>query len=394
MKKIYLCGHTGSANRGCEAIISSTVDILNSLGENDITLLSFNKKSDEYIGLDNKVRIISPPKRNIFKKGISFLKGKLSIKKAKDYEYLYNEVIKKRDDKTVIFNVGGDTYCYKTPYTCYALNNVASKNNIPNIFWGCSVSEETLHNTEMIEDLNKYSYIFVREKLSQDIFKKCINDISRVYKTCDPAFHLSAKETELPKGFADKNTLGINISPIMFADYNDENDIMYKNVHELIEYVLNNTDMRICLIPHVYNIEHNTQDIMILKKIFHKYTDNTRVSIVDKEISASELKYIISRCRFFVGARTHSTIAAYSTKVPCIALSYSIKSRGIATDLFGTDVGYAIPYKNIKTKHELSDAFKSVLLDGEGEMLKKYEEVLPAYKQSIIDATRELLSRI
>ena len=39
-----------------------------------------------------------------------------------------------------------------------------------------------------------------------------------------------------------------------------------------------------------------------------------------------ELKGFIGRCRFFVGARTHATIAAYSSCVPTLAAGYSVKS--------------------------------------------------------------------
>ena len=48
-----------------------------------------------------------------------------------------------------------------------------------------------------------------------------------------------------------------------------------------------------------------------------------------------ELKGIISKCRFFVGARTHSTIAAYSMGIPTLVVGYSVKARGIARDLLG-----------------------------------------------------------
>lgn len=41
--------------------------------------------------------------------------------------------------------------------------------------------------------------------------------------------------------------------------------------------------------------------------------------------------------KFFVGARTHATIAAYSSKVPTMVLGYSVKSKGIAKDIFGEE---------------------------------------------------------
>ena len=111
--------------------------------------------------------------------------------------------------------------------------------------------------------------------------------------------------------------------------------------------------MNICLIPHVYNIEKNLEDIRMLKPVYEKFKSTGRISIVDKELSCTQLKYIISKCRFFIGARTHSTIAAYSTGVPTLVLGYSIKSRGIAKDLFGNEKDYAISWKDLKYKEQL-----------------------------------------
>ena len=53
-----------------------------------------------------------------------------------------------------------------------------------------------------------------------------------------------------------------------------------------------------------------------------------------------ELKGFIARCRFFVGARTHATIAAYSSCIPTFSVGYSIKAKGIAQDIFGTYKNY------------------------------------------------------
>ena len=166
---------------------------------------------------------------------------------------------------------------------------------------------------------------------------------------------------------------------------------MYQNVYTLIEYIINQTDMNICLIPHVYNIENNLQDIAVLKRIYSRYSDTNRVSIVDSELSCTELKYIISQCRFFIGARTHATIAAYSTGVPTIALSYSVKSLGIAQDLFGKQEGYVIRHKNITDENELKNAFINTLLSNENAIRERYKKILPEYKQSIIDVTRKII---
>ena len=76
---------------------------------------------------------------------------------------------------------------------------------------------------------------------------------------------------------------------------------------------------------------------------------------------AHELKGYISKCSFFVGARTHSTIAAYSSGVPTLVIGYSVKSRGIATDLFGSYENYVLPVQELKEPDEMIKAYKWIL---------------------------------
>lgn len=390
MNTVYLCGHTGSMNRGCEAIIRGTSEILKSIGIDNIEVLTFDAKYDKMLGLDKEVRLTPYPKKSF----IIRLTGKLLRDILKNgtwgHKYSYKQLFKIISSNDILFNVGGDTYCYDTPYLSMALNELAQKNGIRNVFWGCSVENNVLSNDLLKNDINRYSYIVSRETLSYETLVKCTGDREKVFLACDPAFHLPITKTELPKPWND-NIVGINISPLVIKDVNNDNDIMYQNVYTLIEYIINQTDMNICLIPHVYNIENNLQDIAVLKRIYSRYSDTNRVSIVDSELSCTELKYIISQCRFFIGARTHATIAAYSTGVPTIVLSYSVKSLGIAQDLFGKQEGYVIRHKNITDEKELKNAFINTLLNNENAIRERYKKILPEYKQSIIDVTRKII---
>lgn len=67
-----------------------------------------------------------------------------------------------------------------------------------------------------------------------------------------------------------------------------------------------------------------------------------------------QLKDCIARCSFFIGARTHATIAAYSSCVPTLAVGYSVKAKGIATDLFGTEKNYVLPVQEIHSETDLA----------------------------------------
>ena len=89
-------------------------------------------------------------------------------------------------------------------------------------------------------------------------------------------------------------------------------------VNKLINYILNHTNLNILLIPHV--LWKGQDDREISNVILRKY-NSSRISVLNSDtLNYCELRYVISKCRFFIGARTHAVISAYSTYVPTIAL--------------------------------------------------------------------------
>jgi colanic acid/amylovoran biosynthesis protein len=62
----------------------------------------------------------------------------------------------------------------------------------------------------------------------------------------------------------------------------------------------------------------------------------------------------------FVGARTHATIAAYSSCVPTLVVGYSVKARGIARDIFGSEENMVIPVQSLEHEDDLVNAFKYI----------------------------------
>ncbi len=98
----------------------------------------------------------------------------------------------------------------------------------------------------------------------------------------------------------------------------------------------------------------------------------------------------ISMCRYFVGARTHATIAAYSCKIPTLVLGYSVKSKGIAQDLFGTYNNFVISVQDLKTCTELVDGFHW-LCSNENLVKEKLLTTIPVFTQRCENAKQSLL---
>lgn len=394
MSKIILCGHTGSKNRGCEALVRSTNLILKQSGWNDVTTMTYDEDYDRKLGVDQITKLVSYPTRTFAQKATSALARRLLHNVLLGNRSHFAPILRRAAGQGILLNIGGDTYCYGTPYMSYALNQLAEKKEIPTVFWGCSVEDRCCTDLDMQRDLSRYTLIIARESLTYELLRKCVKNPQNVLLACDPAFHLPVQPVELPQGFLPHNTLGLNLSPLVFADSNNPEEAMYKNVRELIDFLLETTDLAICLVPHVYSATDRTGDLQVLDQVKSFYPNNSRVLLEDRELSCTELKYIIGQCRFFVGARTHATIAAYSSGVPAIALSYSIKSRGIAKDLFGSEEGYALLWQELQKPTILLETFQNVLQQKEEMLRNLYVQKLPSYKQSILDVTEQMKRRL
>ena len=121
---------------------------------------------------------------------------------------------------------------------------------------------------------------------------------------------------------------------------------------------------------------NNDHELML--RFYHKLKDNSRVKII-KSNSAEELKGYIAKCYILITARTHASIAAYSNCIPTLVLGYSVKSKGIAKDIFGTYHQYVLPTKDILTNHDILDHF--FYLENNYDQIKKHlEEFMPNYK--------------
>ena len=370
--KTVLYMHVGSGNHGCEALVRTTTKIVKDSTDSKVVLWSQTPSEDKLYGVNTLVDdIVATDELN--KKSLGFLSAYFKFKVLKKSDALHKQFMKTVFKDSVAISIGGDNYCY--PWSArqgVELDKEIRKYCKKNIFWGCSIEEEFM-TPEVVEDLKGFDLITVRESLSNEVLK---NHGIKALQVADPAFLLEKKELPLPESFIEGNTVGINVSPLI-NDYESGDSVAFKNYVKLIEYIIENTDMNICLIPHVV-WEYNN-DRTPLNVLFDKFKATNRVVLLGDH-NCEELKGYISRCRFFVGARTHATIAAYSTYVPTLVVGYSIKSKGIAQDLFGTYENYVVPVQNMKSDLELTDAFK-FFVDNEDKIKKHLQGVMPKYKE-------------
>lgn len=378
--KILLYYHTGSKNHGCEAIVRTLCQIFT---EDEIILYSFDQESDKEAGLDKLLTVKQCLKRKDKYSILERIKIRLGL--YTEGQECYEELINERADWA--FAIGGDSYCYPgQPKELAYINFELKKRNIKTALVGCSISEDVVSKRKVKEDLSRYDIILARESLTYEALKK--NGLSNISLYPDSAFLLGIKETDTVKLQNDVKYIGINVSPLIVKNESKKN-VVYDNYVRLIQYILEQTQYHILLIPHVC-VEWDN-DLDVLMELYNEFGERDRIVVVP-ESGCEELKYFISKCSFVVCARTHISIAAYSLGIPTLVVGYSIKSRGIARDLFGDYNEYVLPVTDITSQNSVLDYF-IMLFDRSKEIRTELQNKSEEFKIQLKQMKKSITSK-
>ena len=338
--KYVLYNHVGSGNHGCEALVRSIFKLFNN---KEIVLLSEAPTEEQNYSINDLIEVRPALNNKIKWTKKAFAYWKLKV----DHNYFYMDTlpyldaISKLSKDDLLFSIGGDIYCYDNYPKYILLHKYAKKFVNKTVLLGCSIEPDLLNDIKLLNDLRAYDLITARESITYNSLKKA--GLENVIYCPDTAFVLDKKEISLPTEFQIGNTIGLNISPLVLNKSTNA-DLILENYRVLIQHILDNTDKSVALIPHVKWKDND--DSIPLSLLYQEFGKDKRVILLP-DMKAEEIKYCISCCKAFIGARTHATIAAYSTCVPTIVLGYSVKSRGIAKDLFGTTEHYVVSYDEI-----------------------------------------------
>ena len=387
MGDIILTSAKDSGNRGCEAIARGTACILHRNKYRNVIAYSENYDLDYTLGLQDLLELRKLPnvldsefldKCYYHMKHIMIKNKRLKIEHA--YGREYEGMIHRIDKKDIALSTGGDMLCYGDNELFY-INKSLHKRGVKTVFWGCSVGKENL-TPEKIKLLHVFDAIITRETLTYGLMKKL--NLKNVFCFPDPAFSLEAMECKLPNYLSCGDVVGINLSNFVGKDVGIDT-IVGKNIASMIDFIINNTDFNIMLIPHVF---WSDQDDSVICHLFYDiYKKTGRIHVLQSELlNYCQIRYAISKCRFFIGARTHAMISAYSTAIPALALGYSVKSRGIAHDL-GLPEELVININDLNDNESFTNSFK-YLMDNESNIKKIYNSNLSEYKRKTFDAEK------
>lgn len=130
-----------------------------------------------------------------------------------------------------------------------------------------------------------------------------------------------------------KNAVGLNVSGLAYSNKFTGLEGQFDVYPELIERIINHFRTKGCtiyLIPHSYNYSKPIadDDMVACREVYNRLNDKSNVVLIDKDLISPQIKYIISRMTFFIGARMHANFAAIYTGVPVFGMAYSYKFEG------------------------------------------------------------------
>lgn len=351
--KFYLAGHTNFGNRGCEALARTIIQtvaeqvpeasFLVPATRPDLDAAQWPAMSECAAGFVpahtappvikwwNRLITRVPWTRSWWEPGFD----------------LFGPVAQDVARGDAVLMIGGDVisldYGPGSLFSWSGLMDAAARLGKPTMLYAASVTplKDPVFEKYIVRHLQRYTLITVRETESLAYLHGL--GIDKAQLVTDPAFRLLPQAVDLPQPFADarEGVLGFNLSPIIEQAWQRAGNAgdLVAEVAAFLDRVLKETGHNIVLVPHVDPLDGDmlNSDTAFLQRLRAAVQgDSTRLAVLPRGLNAAQLKHIIGACRFFMGGRTHATIAAWSQGVPTISFAYSTKAFGLNKDLFGS----------------------------------------------------------
>jgi colanic acid/amylovoran biosynthesis protein len=348
-----LAGNGAYPNRGCEAIARGTVSLIRKqYPDARFLCISFFKTREEYESqreseTDPGIRHLScfhPDRRDALATmyrpaTLSYLYRSL-VNENRLGRSVYRDMLPELQEAKAVLSIAADNYSlhHGTARLFTALDDVVLENQRPLVLWGASIGpfdRELSYEKFMSAHLRRADRIFAREPATVE-YLDSIGVKENVTRAADPAFLLQPTK---PKNIRDDfpgggEAVGLNFSTRL-ARYvtGGDMDAWTRMVAKTIYEVRIRTELPVVLIPH--GTRACSDDYTFMKRALSMVKGVDQIMLMPPRFNAAETKWMIGRMTAFAGVRTHSVIAALSSKVITLTLSYGLKARGINRDVYG-----------------------------------------------------------
>lgn len=330
-----------NGNRGCVALSISSMFIIDDiLSKKNISYRFYLPQSGhtQYKEYEIKIGNRTLKYTAIFDISGSTIKSKIkNLIKYKEFRNAAN-IFKKTD---YIFDIGqGDSFADiygKSRFDwIFAQHKLGRRYHKPYCILPQTIGpfDNPQIRKQAIMGINWAKCVMVRDKQSSDYIKTLIPSCN-VIEVIDVAFFLPYKKKIFDSSFIH---VGLNISALLWnGGYTRNNQFglkcdYQKLIRGIITYFLSIDNIKIHLIPHVVGGERDIENDYAVSYDLYEEFNKSNLIIAPLFLDPIIAKGYIAGMDFFMGARMHSTIAAFSSGVPVIPMAYSRKFNGLFVD--------------------------------------------------------------
>lgn len=343
MKKIIL-GNTpiNSGNRGCVALAYSVIYLIDHILDHEIYKIymtdAFEPHGIHQISIGDKNIIYESIEKPSWFSIKGFVKSFLKMKQI----YYSARIFQSAD---VIFDIGqgdsfADIYGKERFNTIDYIHKTARLFHKPYIFLPQTIGpfSDKKIRVKAVRSICGSEHVMTRDKESVDYVRQIAPKQQNVQEYIDVAFFLPYTKKSFDRT---KVHVGLNISALLWnGGYTKNNQFglrcdYQKTIRDVINYFLSLDNVVLHLIPHVVEQERSVEnDYAVSFDLYEEYKSKNLV-LAPFFLSPVDAKSYISGLDFFMGARMHATIAAFSSGVPVVPMAYSRKFNGLFIDTLG-----------------------------------------------------------
>lgn len=405
--RILFVGNGSYQNRGCEAIVRGTMEIFRQCLSGTVQVeagsyghpatLRNQSERETDPAISNFQLITNSPR---WSRG--WWEAQANSRVGTHFSAQHSPLKRRAKSSNLALEIGGDNYSldYGVPTHLLAMDKYLQSKGLPVVVWGASIGpfhSQPSFEQEMFSHLRQLRAVFVRESLTY----KYLSDngvTGNLHLVADPAFMMEPVQPDAGKvGFdIPPGCIGLNFSPLVGKSFLKSAKQVWELTQEdlapwldfcvaCILEVSAATGRPILLVPHVGSSLPGIDDFKFLDRICQAVTHKVPhpVLYIGDNLNAAESKWVISKCAVFAGARTHATIAAFSTHVPTLSFGYSVKAKGINQDIYGSQ-DQCLDVNNIEVSQIVSAVVK--LVEREAELRTFLKLKIPDIKSSALSS--------
>lgn len=359
MTKIFIAEEIPSLNKGEAAILFGMIESFRTLGDVEVSLLSFHPEIDRP-RYSNRVKIIDGIKDLHLKKDFDqsmiarLFESIVVIPQYFSFMILYKffglnalKIMKKeiwkeycKSDLIIIGHDGVFSGLFGViPFSqIYDLFLAKVLKKCITIYAGSAGTFENMLQRNIAKGIsNNVDLVTLRDEVSYINLENIGANMTHIHLTADLAYLLPHAPPERVRKIMLQEKIDENDGPLIgmtvtreicqmaFSDSKSVEERYRKSIRllsQVVDYLIGELNAMVIFIPHCIGPTKELDDRIVANDIYQLVKNKHSVKVITKECTPEELKGLFGQFDLFIGERLHSVVGAVSMYVPSIAILY------------------------------------------------------------------------